>query len=106
MAAEAACRWSSPRRRRHGLRPMAPRGASRSCRRRSGEVAEVLVALCSDKGSPGTTTASVALASCWPSPAAVVEADPYGGDLAIRIRTETGAVLPETPTVLTLATAA
>lgn len=68
--------------------------------------AEVLFALCSDKGSPGTTTTAIALASCWPVPAVVVEADPYGGDLAIRIRTESGTVLPETPTVLTVATAA
>lgn len=66
----------------------------------------MLIALCSDKGSPGTTTTALALASCWPSPAALVEADPYGGDLAIRMRTEAGNVLPETPTVLTLATAA
>ncbi len=65
-----------------------------------------MVALCSDKGSPGTTTTAVALASCWPTPAVMVEADPYGGDLALRLRTDTGAVLPETPTVLTLATAA
>ena len=66
----------------------------------------MLVAFCSDKGSPGTTTAAVALASCWTTSAIVVEADPYGGDLAIRMRTESGTVLPETPTVLTLATAA
>ena len=66
----------------------------------------MLIALCSDKGSPGTTTTALALASRWPTPAALVEADPYGGDLAIRMRTEAGSVLPETPTVLTLATAA
>ena len=66
----------------------------------------MLIAVCSDKGSPGTTTTALALASRWPTPAALVEADPYGGDLAIRMRTEAGSVLPETPTVLTLATAA
>jgi hypothetical protein len=66
----------------------------------------MLLALCSDKGSPGTTTTAVALAAGWPTPAVVVEADPYGGDLGLRLRTETGGVLPETPTVLTLATAA
>lgn len=66
----------------------------------------MLIAVCSDKGSPGVTTTALALASRWPRPAALVEADPYGGDLAIRMRTEAGNVLPETPTVLTLATAA
>jgi hypothetical protein len=66
----------------------------------------MLVALCSDKGSPGTTTTALALASVWPVPAVVIEADPYGGDLGLRLRSETGSVLPETPTVLTLATAA
>jgi hypothetical protein len=66
----------------------------------------MLVALCSDKGSPGTTTTALALASGWPTPSVLIEADPYGGDLGLRLRTETGSVLPETPTVLTLATAA
>lgn len=66
----------------------------------------MLIALCSDKGSPGTTTTALALASAWSAPATVVEADPYGGDLAIRLRTDSGGVLPETPTVLTLAAAA
>ena len=66
----------------------------------------MLVAVCSDKGSPGATTTALALAAAWPTPATLVEADPYGGDLAIRLRTGSGETLPETPTVLTLATAA
>lgn len=66
----------------------------------------MLLAVCSDKGSPGATTTALALASVWSSPAVLVEADPYGGDLAIRLRTEAGAALPEAPTVLTVATAA
>src|SRR5690348_12084148 len=66
----------------------------------------MLVTLCSDKGSPGATTAALALAAAWSSPAVVVEADPYGGDLGIRMRTARGATLPEAPTVVTLATAA
>jgi MinD-like ATPase involved in chromosome partitioning or flagellar assembly len=66
----------------------------------------MLVTVCADKGSPGATTAALALAAAWTTPAVVVEADPYGGDLAIRLRTSTGAALPEAPTVLTLATAA
>ena len=66
----------------------------------------MLIALCSDKGSPGTTTTALALASAWSAPAAVVEADPYGGDLPLRVRTQGREVLPETPTGLTLAAAA
>jgi hypothetical protein len=66
----------------------------------------MLLAVCSDKGSPGATTAALALASVWSSPAVLVEADPYGGDLAIRLRTKAGAALPEAPTVLTVAAAA
>jgi hypothetical protein len=66
----------------------------------------MFLAVCSDKGSPGATTAALVLASVWPSPAVVVEADPYGGDLALRLRTHAGTTLPEAPTVLTAATAA
>jgi hypothetical protein len=66
----------------------------------------MLIGFCSDKGSPGATTAALTLASAWPSPVIVVEADPFGGDLAIRLRTGDGAALPEAPTVLTVAAAA
>ena len=65
----------------------------------------MLIAICADKGSPGVTTAALVLASAWSSPAVVVEADPAGGDLGIRLR-HAGSVLPEAPTVLTVATAA
>lgn len=66
----------------------------------------MMVGVCSDKGSPGSTTTALVLASAWPGPAVVVEADPQGGDLAIRLRRHGGAALPEVPTVLTVATAA
>jgi MinD-like ATPase involved in chromosome partitioning or flagellar assembly len=69
-------------------------------------VGEMLVAVCSDKGSPGATTTALALAAAWREPAVMVEADPYGGDLAVRMRTDAGTVLAETPTVLTAAAAA
>lgn len=65
----------------------------------------MFVALCGDKGSPGVTTAAVALASAWAGPAIAVEANPAGGDLAIRLHPG-GSALPETPTVLSVATAA
>ena len=64
----------------------------------------MFVALCGDKGAPGVTTSALALASAWQGPATVVEASPAGGDLAIRLHPN-GAVLPETPTVLSLVTA-
>lgn len=41
----------------------------------------MLVGLVSAKGSPGVTTAALAIASCWPRRALVVEADPFGGDI-------------------------
>ena len=38
-------------------------------------------ALVSAGGAPGVTTAAVALALAWPSPAIVAECDPSGGDM-------------------------
>lgn len=66
----------------------------------------MLVAICSDKGSPGATTTALVLASVWPSPTIVVEVDHAGGDLGIRLRHGRGMPFPEAPTVLTVATAA
>jgi hypothetical protein len=43
-----------------------------------------ILALASAKGSPGVTTTALALASWWPRPSVLVEADPAGGDLAAR----------------------
>jgi hypothetical protein len=67
----------------------------------------MFVAVCCDRGAPGATTAALALATAVAAEAVVVEADPYGGDLALRCRPGGGGgVLAETPTVLTVATAA
>ena len=41
----------------------------------------MLVGLVSAKGSPGVTTAALALGSQWPRRALVLEADPFGGDV-------------------------
>lgn len=62
----------------------------------------VLVAVASVKGSPGVTTLCLALAACWPDPARaiVVEADPSGGDIAMRFG------LAQSPGLLSLAAAA
>ena len=65
----------------------------------------MFIALCGDKGSPGVTTSALVLASAWAGQATVVEADPAGGDLAIRLHPG-GSTLPETPTLLSVATAA
>ncbi len=55
-----------------------------------------VVTLASIKGSPGVTTAALALAAAWPSGRKVllVEADPFGGDLAPRHGSTITAGLP------------
>ena len=40
----------------------------------------MLISLLSIKGSPGATTAALALGSVWPRTALVVDVDPQGGD--------------------------
>lgn len=61
----------------------------------------MLVGICSVKGSPGATTAMLALAARWPvGDPLVIEADPAGGDLAARHR------LPASPGLVSLAAAA
>lgn len=63
-----------------------------------------LIAMYSDKGSPGVTTAALALASVWPRRVAVVELDGAGGDLALRLTDSAGRpVLAPEPSILTLA---
>jgi hypothetical protein len=48
-------------------------------------VIAVLVGVVSAKGSPGATTAGLGIAARWPTgPGVLVEADPAGGDLAVR----------------------
>ncbi|OJY48113.1 chromosome partitioning protein [Pseudonocardia sp. 73-21] len=62
----------------------------------------MMIAVVSVKGSPGVTTLCLALAACWPDPGApiVVEADPAGGDVAMRFG------LAPSPGLLSLAAAA
>lgn len=61
-----------------------------------------LVGLCSAHGSPGVTTAALALGAAWPPSreAVVVEADPFGGVVAARFG------LGDTPGLGSLAVAA
>ncbi|MFI9811529.1 P-loop NTPase family protein [Saccharothrix variisporea] len=52
----------------------------------------MLVSVLSLKGSPGVTTFAAALAACWPRPSRglLLEADPSGGDLAVRLGVPAG----------------
>jgi len=66
----------------------------------------MLIAVCCDRGAPESTTTALALGVASVEPTIVVEADPYGGDLALRCTAPGGEAFPPTPTVLTLATEA
>ncbi|HSS91257.1 MAG TPA: hypothetical protein VLL69_18210, partial [Streptosporangiaceae bacterium] len=65
-----------------------------------------LVAVASDKGAPGVTTASVVLAAVWPRPVLLAECDPAGGDLRYRFRAADGGGLDPGRGLLSLAVAA
>lgn len=65
-----------------------------------------LVALAADKGSPGVTTAAVALAAVWPRRAVLAETDPAGGDLVYRSTAAHGGVLDPNTGMLSLAATA
>lgn len=66
----------------------------------------MIIAVGSDKGSPGATTLAVALGMVWPGRRVVVECDPAGADLPFRLRSSVSGemVLPE-PSVGALAAA-
>ncbi len=49
-----------------------------------------LLLLASVKGAPGVTTLAVTLGAVWPRRAIVADCDPWGGDLAPRLRTPDG----------------
>lgn len=66
----------------------------------------MIIAVCSDKGAPGVTTLATVLGLVWPGAATVVEADPSGGDLTFRLRSELTPgqeFLHTEPSVITLA---
>lgn len=64
-----------------------------------------LLVLTAAKGSPGVTTAAVALTAVWPRRALLAECDPAGGDLALRLRGSAGAPLARDRGMVSLATA-
>ncbi|MDQ1537035.1 MAG: hypothetical protein QOE58_1428 [Actinomycetota bacterium] len=45
-----------------------------------------LYAVCAAKGSPGVSTATVALGMTWSTPTVVADLDPAGGDVSLRYR--------------------
>lgn len=63
----------------------------------------MILTVCADKRSPGVTTAAVALSVMWPGERVLLEADPSGGDLALRLRSERGETLPPDGGVTSLA---
>ncbi|MFI8926663.1 hypothetical protein ACIG3E_03120 [Streptomyces sp. NPDC053474] len=65
-----------------------------------------LIALAADKGSPGVTTASVALAAVWPRRVLLAETDPAGGDLVYRSAAAHGGPLNPNTGMLSIAATA
>jgi hypothetical protein len=54
-----------------------------------------LISVMSAKGAPGVTTTSMLLANLWPAPSILVDADPLGGDVALRLPGEHGPLNPD-----------
>jgi hypothetical protein len=65
-----------------------------------------LIVVAGAKGSPGVTTAAVALAAGWPRRAVLAECDPYGGDLVYRMSASQGGPLDPNTGMLSIALAA
>jgi len=65
-----------------------------------------LIAIAADKGSPGVTTAALALGAVWPRPVLLAECDPAGGDLVYRYPAPNGEGLDPRRGLLSLAVAA
>ena len=66
----------------------------------------MLTVVCSAKGSPGVTSAALALAAAWADGTPVlIEADSSGGDLAYRCRHRDGGQVAATPSIVSLAAA-
>jgi hypothetical protein len=65
-----------------------------------------LLAVAADKGSPGVTTTALSLAAIWPRRCVLAELDPFGGDIAYRLRGPRGAPLSPETGLITLAVGA
>lgn len=66
----------------------------------------MIIAVGSEKGSPGATTVAAALAAAWPAPCLLLEVDPRGADLPLRLTRPDGTALMEAPSLVGLALAA
>lgn len=65
-----------------------------------------VVSLLSAKGSPGVTTTALLTAALWPRPVLLLDADPAGGDVAVRLPADAGGPLDADRGMLPLLTAA
>ena len=65
-----------------------------------------LIVLVSDKGAPGVTTTSLAMAAVWPRRSLLAECDPQGGDLVYRLPAEHGGPLDPNRGLVSLAVSA
>jgi hypothetical protein len=65
-----------------------------------------LITVMSAKGAPGGTTTAMLLASLWPRPTILVDADPMGGDVALRLPREDGRAMDRERGLLSLLPAA
>jgi hypothetical protein len=65
-----------------------------------------LLAVAADKGSPGVTTTALSLAAVWPRRCVLAELDPFGGDIAYRLRGPRGMPLSPETGLITLAVGA
>jgi hypothetical protein len=63
----------------------------------------VIVAVGSDKGSPGATTLATVLGLIWPGDRVLCELDPRGADLPFRLMRADGQHMSATPSIVTLA---
>lgn len=61
-----------------------------------------VIALLSAKGAPGVTTTAMLIAALWPREVLLVDADPEGGDVALRLRREDGAPVDRSRGMLSL----
>jgi hypothetical protein len=66
----------------------------------------MIIGLGSDKGAPGSTTLAAALAQVWSGPRLLLELDPRGADLPLRLTRPDGTALLEAPSLVGLALAA
>ncbi len=65
-----------------------------------------LIVVAADKGSPGVTTAAVAVSAVWPRHVLLAECDQAGGDLVYRLPAEEGGMLNPARGMLSLAATA